>query len=132
MRISISRDKNGWTQMNRGKGGERRLSRVRSYDNTHGYHIFVTNGFETKQFGSLEDAQDAWDMCHLVEDGEQKKACYNQFGLDGASVEKYLGIVKSLEKSIDLTNVLIKQNEIKAPIVSFRLWNLVFQISIQK
>ena len=62
----------------------------------NGYLIFQSPSART--FVTLNDAKDACECCSDIVDKELRAACYNQFGVDGVMVEKYLVHLERMER----------------------------------
>ena len=54
----------------------------------------------------LQDARDAWECCHAIQDPEAKEACYAQFGTDAKRVEQYLQVVEQVRQWRGRTRLL--------------------------
>lgn len=50
---------------------------------------------------TLQDAWDAWEVCHAIDDPDQKSECYRVFAVDGERVEQYLHWVQQTERLFD-------------------------------
>jgi hypothetical protein len=48
----------------------------------------------------LDDVASAMEACDCIRDGRQRDACYASLGVDRASIERYLDVSSSLQRSL--------------------------------